>query len=117
MVEVKTKDTWLEALTKLMRMQKSEKENSMKPVKTNSGRWLVEISGSSPKFDTEQEALNFISGLQVDTENGSEETEDPSQDFYKENFFYEEEDDEEEEDSTSFIGIGEEDSESESEEE
>ena len=114
MVEEKIKDTWLEALTKLMRTQKSEKENSMKPVKTSTGRWLVETTDSSPKFDTEQEALDFISGLQVDTENGSEETEDS----YEEDFFYEEEEeDDEEEDSPSFIGIGEEDSESESEEE
>jgi hypothetical protein len=45
----------------------------MKAVKTSSGRWLVETSTGSPKFDTEQAALDFISSLGVED---AEETED-----------------------------------------
>ena len=79
------------------------------------GRWVVETSEGIKKFSTQAEAESFA-GLGDPVEEPS--NGDEKEETYTEEFnFSQEEDSSEEEDSTSVIGVSEEDSESESEEE
>lgn len=50
----------------------------MKPVETASGRWLVELEDSSPKFNTEQDALDFILAQGLNDGGEEEEVEEES---------------------------------------
>ncbi len=78
------------------------------------GRWVVKTSEGKRKFSTQAEAEAFA-GLGSPVEEPSDGYEEEE---YTEEFdFTQEEDSSEEEDSSTFIGVGEENSESESEEE
>jgi len=80
------------------------------------GRWVVDWENTRKKFDTRDEAEAYAAGLGQPVEEPTDG--DEKEESYTEEFdFSQEEGTGEEKDSSSFIGISEEDSESESEEE